>query len=391
MIRSIATAGALLLVVPAGALAGELTFPLTPAESSCAEQRLAHVERRLASYGAGQLPVALGINSIWISAASGTIHTGLVRLIDNGGNGFMDFASGSEHFTEEDLAFNLLFTPDQSFLDPQQVLESQAILVRRDTGTNLVTDSSACGTNSPVLDLSCPIELKFDLSAIPGNSLFPQIPLEVNNASASVPGLKGPQAGPLPAASGTGPGIAADRLTQPCGGTLTSFDQHVFEILARTIVPSDCYSTVPATCFSGEDDAAYNLTIFRAADPHTYRVDIWVYQYLCNDQNACYTTIGALALEFHIDWDTAGHLTTGSVRVLPRCLPGQTYECTNEAMQFGIFILPPIVPGAEEELPAAFHGAPYLYVAGINEPSPQVLSAPINWQQLLGGTALNTP
>jgi len=52
----------------------------------------------------------------------------------------------------------------------------------------------------------------------------------------------------MPAASGSGPGIAADRLDQACGGTLTTFDQHVFEILARTIVPSDCYSTVPATC-----------------------------------------------------------------------------------------------------------------------------------------------
>ena len=60
-------------------------------------------------------------------------------------------------------------------------------------------------------------------------------------------------------------------------------------------------------------------------------------------------------------------------------------------MQFGVFIVPPIFPGMTAEEPAAFRGGPYLYVAGINEPSPEVLSAPINWQLLLAGTALNTP
>jgi len=140
----------------------------------------------------------------------------------------------------------------------------------------------------------------------------------------------------------------------------------------------------------GEDDQAYNLTIFRGADPHTYRVNIYVYQYLCSG-TGCYSTVGPLALELAVDWDSEGHLTTGSVRVLPRCRSGQVFDCTQAFMQFGVFILPPIFPGQEEEAPAAFHGAPYLYVAGINEPSPQVLSAPINWQRLLSGTALNTP
>jgi hypothetical protein len=395
MLRGILLLGSLSFLAPPSVTAATLTFPLTPAESSCAEQELARVERRLASYGSGAIATSLGTNSIWLAmdGGAGTAYAGIVRLIDNGGDAFSDFAAGTEHFTEADLAFKLLFTPTESLLDPHQPPAPQALLARRDTGTNLLADSAACGTQNPLPQLDCPIVLNFDLSAVPGDSVHPQLPLVVNSASIAVPDLTGLQASPLSAASGSGPGIDTGRLDQPCGGTLTSFDQHVFEILARTIVPSDCYSTVPATCGNpvGTDLLSYNLAIFRGADPHTYRVNIYPYEYVCSDQNVCYSTIGPLALEFAVDWDSQGHLTTGSVKVLPRCRAAQTFDCTQPYMQFGVFLVPPIFPGQEEELPAAFHGAPYLYVAGINDPSPEVLTAPINWQRLLSGTALNTP
>lgn len=394
MFRRSLPLGALLLLAPTALAAAALTFPLTPSESSCAEQELARVERRLASFGSGRPATSLGTNSLWLTTAAAGSYAGLVRLINNGGNGFADFAAGTEHFTEADLAFNLLVMPSQSILDPRQPPTPQATLVRRDAGTNLVEDNASCGAFSPEPNLSCPILLNFDLSAVPGDSVHPQLPLLVNSASVAVPSLTGPQAVPMPAASGSGPGITTGKLARACGGTLTSFDQHVFEILARTIVPSGCYSTIPDTCGNpeGDDDAAYNLVIFRGADPHTYRVDIYVYQYLCDDDNGeCYSTVGPLALEFVVDWDSQGHLTTGSVNVLPRCRSGQVFDCTQEFMQFGLFLVPPIFPGNEEEPPAAFHGAPYLFVAQLGEHTPQVLSAPINWQRLLSGTALNTP
>lgn len=392
MARHLAALGALFLLAPAGALGSPLTFPVTVAESTCAEQHLARVERRLASYGMGVVATSLGTNAVWNSAPNSAAYVGLVRLVNSGGDAFRDFASGNEHFAEADLAFNLVFTADQSVLDPRQPPTGQGTLVRRDPGTNMVADRPSCSFVPQLPDISCPVLLKFDLSATPGDSVNPALPLVVNNDSVAEPGLRGLEASPLAAASGAGPGIEADRLDQPCGGTITSFDQHVFEILARTIVPSDCYSTVPATCGNpeGVDAQGYNLAIFRGADPHVYRVNIYIYQYLCSDIG-CYGTGGPLALEFTVDWDAEGHLTTGFVKVLPRCRAGQTLDCTDEFMQFGIFIVPPISPGQEIEPPAAFRGAPYLYVAGINQPSPEVLSAPINWQALLSGTALNAP
>ena len=51
--------------------------------------------------------------------------------------------------------------------------------------------------------------------------------------------------------------------------------------------------------------------------------------------------------------------------------------------------MPPIFPGHEEEQPAAFRGAPYLYVAGSNR-SQEILTSQISWQDLLRGTALNS-
>ena len=383
----------LCLVLEGRSFAAELTLPFSPTETACAEQQLGRLQRRIASFGAGNIAIALGTNSLWSDSRVGGSFAGLVRLLNNGGNGFTDFAAGTEHFAEADLAFNLLLQPKASLLDPRQPPATQATLARRDGGTNLVVDHQACALASPTPDLSCPIVLDLDLAAIPGNSVNPQLPLVINSAAAAAAGLSGPAASPLPASSGTGPGIGGDLLAQGCGGRLTAFDEHVFELLARAIVPSDCYSQTAATCGNpvGVDSQAYNLTIFRGADPHTYRVDIYEYQAVCDDSTgSCFSTVGPLALEFQTNWDDQGRLTTGTVKVLPVCRAGQNVDCSNPLMQLGLFVVPPIFPGQEQEPTPAFHGAPYLNVTVAGGPG-DVLEARINWAALLRTTALNQP
>jgi len=388
----------LLFAQAARGAAAERTFPFRTAEVNCTAHQLARVQRRMTSVGAGFITGSLGTNAVWAASGSGRF-AGLVRLLDPGDNQYGDFVAGNEHFAEADLAFDLLFKPSASLLDPQKARASQATLARRDLGTSLVVDhaldnnghgGSCCLSGEAGIcsfDLSCPMVLNFDLAAVPGDSVNPLVPLVINSAAVATPELNGPLASVLSSASGAGRGIASDHLAEACGGRLTEFDTHVFEIVARTIVPATCYSLGVVECLE-----AYNLAIFRASDPHVYRVDIYVVQYLC-DGSDCYDTSGPIALELRVNWDEQGRLTTGDVKVLPACVAGQTADCSSPQLintfAFGIFFVPPIFPGHEEEKPAAFHGAPYLNVT--SDRSQQVLHANINWKALLKTTALNQP
>jgi hypothetical protein len=356
----------------------------------------------MTSVGAGDISATMGTNAIWSASTSGGAFTGLARQLEFGNQSINDFVAGTEHFAEADMAFGLFISAKSSILDPHKAAALQATLARRDPGTNLVldhavnnlgTEGSCCIDTDPFnptceADLTCPMILNFDLAAVPGDSVNPLVPLVINNAVAATPQFEGPLASFLPAASGTGPGIANDLLNRACGGTLTDFDRHVFDILARTVVPSVCYQ---AGAIDNCDLNSFNLTIFRGADPHLFRVDVYTVEYICDDQGNCYGTSGPVALAFDVNWDGQGKLTTGEVRVLPECRPGQDSDCSGPFGQnfMGIFVVPPIFPGREEEGPAAFHGAPYLSV--FHHSPLQLLRADVNWAGILRNTALNQP
>jgi hypothetical protein len=391
--------GALLSTGAVQGVPVDRTFPITPSEVTCTEMQLARVQRRMASVGSGLSAESLGTAALWNSSARGGSFAGLVRLREQ--SSWNDFVAGAEHFSEADLAFDLFFTKDVSVLDPRMPPAPQATLVRRDPGTNLVVDhlvdnvngeGSCCmsANSEPIcaFDLTCPQILNLDLGAVPGDSVRPLKALVINNAARATPNFTGLPAELLPAASATGPGIAADALDQSCGGTITDFDTHVFEILARTLAPSSCYLLDLAGADCGIE--GYNVTLFRGSDPHVYRANVYVVQYLCDD-GSCYSTTGPLALEFHVNWDGRGRLTTGDVSVLPECRRGQSSHCSDDfrGVFMGIFVLPPIFPGHQEEQPAAFHGAPHLIVTPVR--ADQVLKATIDWAALLSGSALNQP
>jgi hypothetical protein len=393
--------GALLSTGAVQGAPAERTFPLTPSEVTCAEMQLARLQRRMASVGSGETVGSLGQAAIWNSSARGGSFAGLVRLREP--DSWNDFVAGAEHFGEADLAFDIIFTKGVSVLNPRMPPAPQATLVRRDLGTNLVVDHlvdnpdsgegsccmSANGEPGCAFDLTCPQILNLDLGAVPGDSVRPLKALVINNAAKATPDFTGLPAELLPVASATGPGIAADALDQGCGGTITDFDTHVFEILARTLAPSSCYLLDLGGADCGLD--GYNVTLFRGSDPHVYRANVYVVQYLCDDDGSCYSTTGPLALEFHVNWDGRGRLTTGDVSVLPECRRGQSSHCSDDfrGVFMGIFVLSPIFPGHQEEQPAAFDGAPHLIVTPVR--ADQVLKAAIDWTALLSGSALNQP
>jgi len=273
--RTAAIGAILLIACPVGsrALAAPLNVPLRPWQVVCAERELARVERRMIAYGSptivgansGASPLGYGRLALWHESLTGGIFSGLARIVDLGGGVFFDFQSGQEHFAEQDLAFDLLFKPAVGTLDPRQPRIPQATLARRDSGTNLSLDHPGCyPMNFSDGDLTCPAILSLDLSAAAGDPTHPGTALVINSASGVAPGLSGPGAQPLAVATGTGEGILADRLTEACGGTLTDFDHRVFEILARTLLPSQCFwRPDPVPCDSFGDFSGYNMTIFR--------------------------------------------------------------------------------------------------------------------------------
>jgi hypothetical protein len=393
--------GLLFFAVAAQAEPVGRTFPLTASEVVCTELTLGRIERRMASVGSGLIVGTLGTLALWPRPGGGGAYSGIARVRDF--NSWTDFLEGKEHFGEADLAFDLLFTTDRSFLDPHSPLAPQATLVRRDPGSNLVLDHAVdnpgsgaggcCMSADPepicVFDPTCPQILNLDLSAVPGDSVRPFMPLVINNAAAATPSFTGLPAELLAAASGTGPGIAADALAESCGGTITTFDAHVFEILARTLTLSPCYLKDLNGSQCGL--VGYNVVLFRGTDPHVFRANIYDLQYLCDDFGNCYSTTGPLELEFHVNWDGRGRLTTGNVAVLPECRRGENVDCSAPFIEdfAGVFILPPIFPGHGEEEPPAFHGAPYLRVTPNR--ANQILKAAIDWAALLRNSGLNSP
>jgi len=376
-----------------------LNRPLKSSQVACAARQLARVQRRMAAYGPGislsgdgGLDPRGSILALSHTTLGGGVFTGLARIVDLGLSPCPDFHEGISRFTEKDLAFELLFKRRTDLLDPRHARIPQATLVRRDWGTNFGLDNALCPvTVRP--ELNCPTILSLDLAAREMDPLIPQEPIYLNSSSAEVPGLSGPGAIPRAAATGRGPGILNDDLSQACGGVLTDFDQRVFEILARSILPSDAFLTLtpPRSCDGVPLPFGFTLTIFRGTDPHVYRANIYLYEHGADDRLASDTANRpVIALEMKMNWDGAGRLTTGTARVLPPCKDGQDLDCTGISGGLGLVIVPPIFPGHEEEPASAFHKNTYLNFTGASSPA-NVLQVTVDWADLLRNTALNSP
>src|SRR6185295_3156080 len=232
---------------------------------------------------------------------------------------------------ETQLAFDLVFHPSADSLNPARPLLPLGSLVRRELDSNLVTPSAA----APFY-LTMPVALEPKVR----NPYEATIPLVVNNLA-----IVNGTAQPATHADAAGRGIAQDDLTASCEDALTDFDQRIFKILARTVRVSECVALPGSPPFCNPDGTAYNVAIFRGADPHTYRANIYSYGAAC-DTICSFSVLNKIALQFKLDWDASGKLTTGEVSVLPACLSGQASGCSDPAGGGApTFILPPIWPG----------------------------------------------
>ncbi len=126
-------------------------------------------------------------------------------------------------------------------------------------------------------------------------------------------------------------------------------------------------------------DTASEVAVFRGADPHLYRLNLY-------GAGAG----GRVAVAAVIGWDSDGRLTTAELRILPDCTdlppePGCTSRPATQRSDTRIWLLPPVFGGVEpwrREDPRAvalFH----------DTEAPGIPTATADLAALLAGTAWN--
>jgi hypothetical protein len=358
---------ALVAAIPSIAGAGRLTNPLTAGQVTCDELQL---ERLALRGGVFEPTFDFGHPSLflWHSSAGGGAYSALAVT-----DGIIGGETGVPLIrSETQLAFDLSFHSTADLLNPARALLPQVTVVRRELDSNLIVP----GTATPNLIVL------FALEPTVVDPLLPIIPVEINNLGAASATDQ-----PIAYANVSGRGIETDDLTSSCGSALTPFDQRVFTILSRTVRMAQC-ALLGGGRFCNPDGSAYNITLFRDADPQTYRANVYFYAGSCTDAGVCSYSVDKVAYQFSFNWDSTGHLVSGQVTVLPPCpstalAPG----CSNpNGNRTPMFILPPLWPGHGHQGPRQFSLGTLVWDDAPGSTN-NMLSAPINWQTLLASSA----
>jgi hypothetical protein len=206
---------------------------------------------------------------------------------------------------ESFLAFDLNPSIRTTLANPARLPLPQVAILREETSSTLVSDGSPEA-------LTVFLNPTAALDAASGR-------LEINN-------LQTAASNGLAKNADTKPGRGLADLSAPCHTELTDFDRHVFEILERTFRVQ-----APGNLARGS-----KIAIFRGEEPLTYRIDVYPAG-----------AKGKVALDLAIQVDGAGHLQTGSLRVLPGCAAGGQLGCTSAAIALNFFLLPPVSGGGQ--------------------------------------------
>ncbi|HEV3458613.1 MAG TPA: hypothetical protein VHG32_18805 [Thermoanaerobaculia bacterium] len=361
--------GALALLFFAhSATAAPLTNPLTADQVTCDELQLERLALRAAVverlFGNGAEPVDHPSLFLWRSSEGGGVYSALA--VEDG----IRPTARNLFRAETQLAFDISLHAAGEPLNPAHRLLPFATIVRREQDSNLATPTA----RAPYLTVTLALEANAQ------DAFNPIIPLQINNLAA-------PSDVEQPAAHGdaAGRGITQDALTSSCDNLLTPFDQRIFSILSRTVRVSQCalMSGPLGTC--NPDGSAYNVTLFRGADPQTYRANVYEYDELCDTGPCTNVVVSKVAYEFKVRWDAAGSLTTGEVKVLPACA-ADTISCSYGG-GYPLFVLPPLWAGHA-------HQGQHLFDVGArvgnDQPgAPLRPRATVNWQALLANSAWN--
>ena len=339
-----------------------VNLALTPEQVTCEERQMGRLIHRLSvAYNGSSL-------FLWRLSPGGGLYEGLV------GTNEMHFVTqfGDRSREEHQLAFDLILRAEADFLNPQRPILPQATLVRRDTASNL---DVPIGGNGNLL-------IRMDLAPEVPNPDTPTIPLKISTQRES--GRE--------KADSAGRGLVVDDLLTPCPSEVTEFDQRVFAILARTVRPTACLLEPfvnPPFCAA----TRFKSVIYRAEEPLTYRVDVYPYTSFCNEDGHC--GFGEFRAPFLVRMtvDSEGRLTTGTVDALPFCEhPDGTIDDTGCIQVLvpgiGLYVLPPIRPGAEVQGEPFFRRAAHLNLDIIGSEF-NVFHDDVHWADLLRDTAWN--
>jgi len=327
---------------------------LTEAQVACEERQLARLTYRAVAYdGESNL-------FIWRAGPGGGWYQGLEA------SGLMIDPLTLDPLRREDqLSFDLLFKTEEDFLNPARRPLPQVTLVRRDRASTL---------GPPVFGA---VWLSFDLAPEVPDPTKPQMPV-------SITGQLRPGTGQADRAARS---ILTEDFLTACHDQVSAFDLKMFEILARTVRASSCLAQPDFGCSNFA--TRFKTYIFRGAEPNTYRMNILRYDVVCLNDDTCSYGEAGIALLFRVTLDEAGRLAGGDVQVLPWCTEvGQT-GCTNFLNpSFAVYVMPPLRPSVDQQGPAEFARSAHLNIH-FEGSEYNILSAPINWADLLRDTAWN--
>lgn len=335
---------------------------LTPEEVACEERQLNRLVRRaIMSVGGSAFDTNL---FLWRGSASGGIYPGLASF------GALGRDISGRVRIEEQVAFGLIFKQEEDFLSPSRRLLPQATLVRRDAASNL----------HPA-DAEIPyIWVGFDLAPVLADSGEIRLPIKITSRRAAGEGQS----------DRAGRGLVTADLLSVCHQEVTPFDLRVFSILARTVRASECLGQ-PFGCSVGP--LPHKSVIFRGEEPLSYRINTFTYSSSCDDEDNCSYGEADTALLFHLQVDAAGRLTIGDVQALPFCQGGPIEDqigCTqSQNPLLGIYVLPPIRPGAGRQGEPEFQRAAFLNVVSVTSEDFNILQVDVNWADLLRDSSWN--
>ncbi|HEX3531183.1 MAG TPA: hypothetical protein VH988_29330 [Thermoanaerobaculia bacterium] len=245
----------------------------------------------------------------------------------------------------------------------------QATLVRRDAASNLDNKPDPFGTP----------DVSFDLAVDVPDPTKPKSPIRITNQLS-------PGAGQ---ADRAGRSLLYDDLLSACHAEVTEFDLKVFTILARTVRATNCLVQPLSPCPSGAY-YQYKGVLFRGETPLTYRMDLFLYFPVCDPDSPCTYGEWVVALQFRMQVDENGHLTVGDLQALPWCNATLQIGCTNIGNpQTAVYVLPPLRPGIDRQGADVVIHAPHLNLSDESDTENNILSATINWADLLRNTAWN--
>ncbi len=308
---------AITLLLP-GAAKADITIPLTAEQVACDQ---AQIERMLGRMRATALLIRFGYDlptALFLSrSASTSSYEGLALA-----NQFLRITDGSPADPvpppEQHLAFHLNPNVRELLLNPARPPVGQVSLNREQSASNLVPPG---GLTEVTLSLD---------PTLPGNP-DPDL-LVINNLE--VPGVSNPYNGFLSNSTKPGRGLAADNLLVPCHTDLTAQDRKVFLVLPRML-------RIRAELRNGHEPDI-EAAIFRKEDAHTYGVEIDFFDLSALGGGV----LGHVALELVVSWSPDGHLTSGTIRVLPYCANGETQGCTQVGqISTRVLLVPPVFAG----------------------------------------------